>query len=35
MTRCLLDTDILSEIIKGKDLAVASRVRASPFKVTV
>lgn len=27
MTRCLLDTDILSEIIKGKDLAVASRVR--------
>lgn len=28
MTRCLLDTDILSEIIKGKDLAVASRVRA-------
>lgn len=26
MTRCLLDTDILSEIIKGKNLAVASRV---------
>jgi predicted nucleic acid-binding protein len=26
MTRCLLDTDILSEIIKGRDLAVAARV---------
>ena len=26
MTQCLLDTDILSEIIKGRDLAVASRV---------
>jgi tRNA(fMet)-specific endonuclease VapC len=24
MNRCLLDTDILSEIIKGRDLAVVS-----------
>ena len=28
MTRCLLDTDILSEIIKGKDATVAARATA-------
>src|SRR5512145_1924393 len=28
MTRCLLDTDILSEIIKGKDTGVAARATA-------
>ena len=28
MTRCLLDTDILSEIIKGKHSAVLSRASA-------
>lgn len=28
MTRCLLDTDILSEIIKGKDAAFAARATA-------
>lgn len=28
MSRCLLDTDILSEIIKGKDAAVVARAAA-------
>lgn len=28
MVRCLLDTDILSEIIKGRDATVAQRARA-------
>lgn len=28
MTRCLLDTDILSEVIKGKDATVAARATA-------
>lgn len=28
MNRCLLDTDILSEIIKGRDLVVAAKARA-------
>jgi tRNA(fMet)-specific endonuclease VapC len=28
MNKCLLDTDILSEIIKGRDLVVAAKARA-------